>query len=146
MRLWHYELIDVLPKAQLVSQWRELCAIVSALDKNGTPNHILVNKILDYPQHHIVIYINKVVCEFEKRGYKCKDSVFEKLGKNLSDVMNLFNNDFNEKGLFKNWHNKRYLTQCFYNLQEKYDCGGITTKDWNEIEAKYKKLINSGVK
>lgn len=24
------------------------------------------------------------------------------------------------------WHNDRYFLQCFYNLQEKHDCGGIT--------------------
>lgn len=27
MRLWHYKLIPVLPKAQLISQWRECIAI-----------------------------------------------------------------------------------------------------------------------
>ena len=48
MRLWHTELIKVLPREQLVAQWRELCAIAGAVQKNGTPNHILVNFVLDY--------------------------------------------------------------------------------------------------
>jgi len=30
-------------------------------------------------------------------------------------------------------HNDRYLKQCFYNLQEKYDRGIITDEEWNEI-------------
>lgn len=30
--------------------------------------------------------------------------------------------------------NNRYLTQCFFNLQEKYDCGGITDEEWGQIE------------
>ncbi|PBE36349.1 hypothetical protein BGU20_18325 [Clostridioides difficile] len=33
MRLWHKDLIDVLPKNQLVSQWRELLAIKGSIDK-----------------------------------------------------------------------------------------------------------------
>lgn len=33
----------------------------------------------------------------------------------------------------KDWHNERYFLQCFYNLQEKYDCGGILEEDWQKI-------------
>ena len=43
MRLWHIDLISVLPREQLVAQWRELSAIAGAIQKKGTPNHILVN-------------------------------------------------------------------------------------------------------
>ena len=49
MRLWHKDLIPVLPRQQLLSQWRECCCIARNIVENGTPNHILVNKILDYP-------------------------------------------------------------------------------------------------
>jgi hypothetical protein len=38
----------------------------------------------------------------------------------------------NYRDLFEGWHNDRYLLQCFYNLQEKYDCGGFTT-EFDEI-------------
>ena len=48
MRLWHVDLIDVLPRKQLLSQWRECCAIAKSIADKGTPNHILVNKITDY--------------------------------------------------------------------------------------------------
>ena len=43
MRIWHTFLIEALPREQLVSQWREISSIVGAIQKNGTPNHILVN-------------------------------------------------------------------------------------------------------
>lgn len=33
MRLWHYQLIPVLPKAMLVSQWRECIAIKRQWEK-----------------------------------------------------------------------------------------------------------------
>lgn len=29
--------------------------------------------------------------------------------------------------------------QCFYNLQEKHDCGGITDKEWCKIVNKYER-------
>ena len=52
MRLWHKYLIPYLPKQQLLGQWRECCCIARNININGTPNHILVNKIIDYPYSH----------------------------------------------------------------------------------------------
>lgn len=49
MRLWHYQLLPYLPKYQLKSQWRECVCIASNIYEHGTPNHILVNAIMDYP-------------------------------------------------------------------------------------------------
>ena len=39
MRLWHKDLIDVLPRQQLISQWREICCIAKNIAEKGTPNH-----------------------------------------------------------------------------------------------------------
>lgn len=36
--------------------------------------------------------------------------------------------------IFKDWHNDRYFDQCYHNLEEKYDCGGISKEDWLKIE------------
>lgn len=52
MRLWHKDLIQILPKNQLLSQWRECCCIA----KNIAINHILVNKIMDYGIAHFYSY------------------------------------------------------------------------------------------
>lgn len=38
-----------------------------------------------------------------------------------------------EGELFAGWHNDRYYTQCYHNLEEKYDCGGITEEEWLKI-------------
>ena len=43
MRLWHYDLIEYLPKQQLLGQWRELNSIYVKQDK-----HILINFIYEY--------------------------------------------------------------------------------------------------
>ena len=59
MRIWHKSLIPALPREQLVAQWRELSAIAGNLSTKGTPNHILVNKVLDYPRDHFVSYAQK---------------------------------------------------------------------------------------
>ena len=56
MRLWHKDLLPYLPKQQLVSQWRECCCIAKNISVSGTPNHILVNRILEYPERHFVCY------------------------------------------------------------------------------------------
>lgn len=39
------------------------------------------------------------------------------------------------------WHNDRYLIQCYYNLQEKYDCGAISPDKFQMVENRYDELI-----
>ena len=126
MRLWHKDLIPVLPRQQLLSQWRECCCIARNIAVNGTPNHLLVNKIMDYPIQHFHLYTCLVADEMEDRGYKCE---FERFDKWLR-----IDATYPPIGeIFKDWHNERYLTQCFFNLQEKYDCGGIPEGEWIQI-------------
>lgn len=129
MRLWHKDLIPVLPDKQLLGQWRECCAIAKNIAEKGSPNHILVNKIMDYPLYHFYNYGVIVACEIDRRGFKC-------------DFYNKFSHYFTfpyetkriDKSLiFANWHNDRYMTQCYMNLQEKYDCGGIKAEDYDKI-------------
>ena len=61
MRLWHRDIIKYLPREQLVAQWRELSAIAGNLSMKGTPNHILVNKVLGYPRNHFISYAYHVL-------------------------------------------------------------------------------------
>lgn len=138
MRLWHLELIDVLPRQQLLSQWRELSAIVGSIEKNGTPNHLLVNKVLDYPSSHLFLYAGIVKDNMEKRGYKVNYAVIEKIT-NYCVKAGGISISLKQNEIFDDWHNKRYLCQCLYNLQEKYDCGGITEQEWQLIVNKFGK-------
>ena len=123
MRLWHKDLIPILPRQQLISQWRECCCIARNIAVNGTPNHILVNKILEYPEAQFNVYALAIRNEILKRGYKCDWNKFTKWRINR-------NYEWGIKDIFSNWHNNRYLIQCLYNLQEKYDCGGISENEW----------------
>lgn len=130
IRLWHKDLIPYLPKNQLLGQWRECCCIAKNIANNGTPNHILVNKIMDYPIEHFIVYTTLVKQEMQKRSYKCDTSRFTKWLK--WDSFKILHSE-----IFKNWHNVRYLRQCLYNLQEKYDCGGISKEEWYNIRRNF---------
>ena len=122
MRCWHKDLISVLPRQQLLGQWRECCLIAKNIAEKGTPNHLLVNKIMDYPLAHFRQYAVDVWFEMIARGYNCDYSKFEKYVPKMEPIP--------KDEIFKHWHNKRYLLQCYYNLEEKYDCGGISEEEW----------------
>ena len=143
MRLWHKQLISVLPRQQLLSQWRELSAIVGSVQKNGTPNHILVNKVLEYPSNHFLAYTQLIDNEMVKRGYKVSGGVRDKIYSFSNQIDNQNDIETSCTDLYLGWHDKRYLQQCFYNLQEKYDCNGITEIEWKLIEERYLELTQN---
>lgn len=139
MRLWHKDLIEVLPRQQLLAQWRELCAIVANIDTKGTPNHLLVDKVLLYPTIHLVLYSDAILQEFHKRGYKVSEESYTTLCERLQNSSYRFNNQpqtcsvMGLSDIYKSWHNNRYFIQCYCNLQEKFDCGGLTVAEWSKI-------------
>ena len=142
MRMWHYELINVLPDKQLIAQWRELCCIARNIAKNGTPNHLLVNKVLDYPSKDFKKYARFVCNAIRGRGFKLSDGSVGKFLSNMFEAEECFNNSVSSDTLYEGWHCNKYLIQCFYNLQEKYDCGGITDEGWKLITDKVNYLMN----
>lgn len=129
MRLWHKDLIPVLPREQLVAQWRELSAIAGNIKTKGTPNHILVNKVMQYPMNHFITYAAAVRAEMTRRGYRTMNSVWEKITSVVDGDYNIL--PFDE--IYPGWMTETYLTICYYNLLEKYMCGGITQEDFNKI-------------
>ena len=136
MRLWHKDLIPYLPRQQLLGQWRECCAIAKSIHEKGTPNHVLVNKIMDYPIEHFWFYCGHVQAGMIRRGYKCNEMKcfqhFDETKIKIKDVPDT-------SDMFENWHNAQYAKQCYYNLQEKHDCGAISDMEWNTFEQGYLK-------
>lgn len=114
MRLWHYSLISVLPNKQLISQWRECIAIKRQWEK-GTLNHRLVNYVMNYDKTILVEYVGRVYNECLKRNIKIRDKYWFEFLK-FCDI----DYNFEKKNIYPE-HNDRYLRQCYYNLQEKYD-------------------------
>lgn len=137
MRLWHKDLIPVLPRHQLLSQWRECCCIARNISVNGTPNHLLVNKVLDYPSNHLLYYGRLVELEITKRGYQCSGDNFDKWFRDETGAVPYPYPEYAD--LFKGWHNDRYLRQCLLNLEEKFDCGGISPEEWERIKPIYER-------
>lgn len=141
MRLWHKDLIHYLPRQQLVGQWRELCLIAKNIDEKKTPNHVLVNRVLDYPSEDLFTYGMAVAAEMKKRGYRTKlDSMKDFTAHLLNydkDACQYLEMDF----VFFDWHTVRYLRQCLFNLQEKADCGAIPPEEWKRIENHFKEYL-----
>lgn len=131
MRIWHKELISVLPDRQLLGQWRELCAIAKNIKTKGTPNHLLVNRVTQFPPEHLYTYASIIMNEMIDRGFNCDWMAFAQHLDNqflpFVDFDNLFNTDK------IHWHTPRYFWQCYYNLEEKWDCGGIRPMEWVAI-------------
>ena len=132
MRLWHKSLIHVLPRQQLVAQWRELSSIAGNIKLKGTPNHILVNKVMDYPLEHFISYAALVRGVMTDRGYKTMDSVAHKIIDLKPDWQAV---PFNK--LYDQWMDNIYLNICYWNLKEKYLCGGITEEEWIKIDNEF---------
>ena len=111
MRLWHYELIEFLPRQQLLAQWRELNSIYKKQD-----NHILINFVYEYDKEELFAYSRMVISEMLRRDYKIKS---------VENFINYFGDDFDyyytrKETCFDNHMNKEYLKICCWNLYEKY--------------------------
>ncbi len=131
MRLWHKALIPYLPKQQLLGQWRELNSIYKRQNK-----HILINFIYKYDKVVLSVYSALVIDEMEKRHYKINLDNFFEYFKDIDDYIKF---DFDE--IYRYKMDDRYLIQCLYNLQEKYDCGGISHEEWDIIRQKFKNYL-----
>lgn len=129
MRLWHKDLIPALPRKQLVGQWRECCLIAKAL-RDGNLNHILVNRVKDFPPEHLYSYGVLAGKEMERRGIKVNPETFLRYFYDYGVLREL-----PVEEVFMDWHERRYLRQCYYNLEEKYDCGGIPDDEWVAINS-----------
>ena len=144
IRLWHYELIPYLDKQRLVAQWRECCCIAKNIADNGTPNHLLVNEVLNYPTIHFVEYTNMILKEMNERGYKVNEKSYLNFCENIRKGQSYFHDKYNNSVIINNqvlWHDDIYLKICLYNLYEKALCGGISQKEWDIIENKFKEYF-----
>lgn len=130
MRLWHTKLISALPREQLVAQWRELSAIAGKIQLNGTPNHVLVNFVMDYDFDHFISYAYYIRQEMTARKYRTMNAVWDKIISLKPDWKLLPIEEVYQEKM-----DDFYLTVCYYNLFEKYDCGMFN--DFSAIEKVY---------
>ena len=139
MRLWHYELLPYLPELQFKGQLRELVAIMRDIKSKGTTNHILINKVMEYPKTQLSKYF-----------YLYKDEYYRRYGKVVNEQYSF---DFLHfaptavywgEHLFDGWHDKFYLRVCMANLYEKHVFGvgrpRITDEEWQRLVEGYNQI------
>ncbi len=131
MRLWHKNLIPYLPEQQLLGQWRELNSIYKRQNR-----HILINFVYEYDPVMLYYYSRLVINEMNKRHYHINLDNFIEYFRN-KDINNLLfglkDVEFVIDEIYPDKMNDRYLRQCYYNLEEKYDCGVIPEEEWERI-------------
>lgn len=116
MRLWHEQLISVLPRQQLLGQHRECCA----LRGNGWgKNHATVNYVFNYSPYKLFQYHTLVMNEMIFRGYtpsiQWRDPFYR--GKNCLAYKQLKEEKL-EVPIYPE-HNNAYLSECILNLNQK---------------------------
>ena len=116
MRLWHEQMIPLLPKNQLLGQHRECCA----LRGNGwKKKHKTVDYVFSYSSYELFLYHSLVMDEMEKRGYQVSIEWRDKnyRGKIAEKYRNL-EEKMIDGPIYKE-HNQEYLQECIENLREK---------------------------
>ena len=116
MRLWHEQIIHLLPKNQLLGQHRECCA----LRGNGwNKKHKTVDYVFTYSPYNLFIYHSKIMDEMEKRGYTVSREWRDKnyRGQKAESYSNLEETNISSP-IYKE-HNNEYLLECIENLATK---------------------------
>lgn len=116
MRLWHEQIIHLLPKNQLLGQHRECCA----LRGNGwNKKHKTVDYVFTYSPYNLYIYHSKIMDEMEKRGYTVSEEWRDKnyRGQKAESYSNLEETNISSP-IYKE-HNDEYLIECIENLAGK---------------------------
>lgn len=131
-RVWHKDLIHVLPDKVLLRQWRECCVIARNKVTSGSVGGARIRRIEDYPKWHMMQYYVNVCVELEKRGHQVDRRAFFRWFDRWHDGTEK-TGDIDNDSLFREWHSTRYLVQCWYDLQEMFDCGEISGDEFNEV-------------
>ena len=132
IRLWHYELLKVLPDKLIVAEWRECIAIKRQWEK-GSLTHRLDGYVKDYDKQYFCKYVDYLIDEMDIRDIKYKQKYYD-------EIYSFCDGNITAYDCYPE-HNDRYLKQCYYNLQEKYDRGIISEEEWLKIKKYVKELI-----
>ena len=116
MRLWHEQIIHLLPKNQLLGQHRECCALRG---KGWNKKHKTVDYVFTYSPYNLFIYHSRIMDEMEKRGYIVSKEWRDKnyRGQKAESYSNLEETSISTP-IYKE-HNNEYLLECIENLAGK---------------------------
>lgn len=145
MRLWHYKLLPYLPDAQFKGQLRELIWVMRQWRDNGTTNHLLINKVMEYEPAELACYFEKYDEAYKKRyGKEIKLETWTEFCKWVGFIIPT------NAPIFYGWHNKEYLRVCMANLYEKHHFGigqsRIMGEEWQTLLEGYKAITGEEYK
>lgn len=130
MRIWDYRLLPYLSDLQFKGQLREITAIMRDWRDKGTINHLLINRVMDYPKGDLTSYFLLYDIEYGNRYQKQHCEL-------ATEFVNFSKGDHFTVEPFKGWHNKEYLRVCMANLYEKHHFGigksRISDLEWEKI-------------
>lgn len=137
MRLWSWQLFPYLSDMQFKGQLREVTAIMRGWRDKGTTNHLLINRVMDYPKGDLTSYFLLYDIEYGNRYHKQHCGL-------ATEFVNFSKGDHFTVEPFKGWHNKEYLRVCVCNLYEKYRFGvgksKISQEEWDRVFQGYKEI------
>ena len=137
MRLFHYAMLPYLPDLQFRGQLREVVAVMRSWRDTGKTNHLLINRVMEYPKEDLYGYFLAYWNEYSRRNNG--QSPNYKICEEFYDFCHDFNYD-----VFKGWHNKEYLRVCMANLYEKHYMGigksRITDEEWARLCEGYEQI------
>ena len=117
MRLWHQDLITLLPRQQLLGQHRECCALRG---KGWGKKHSIVDYVFTHPISTLEDYHKVVMDEMERRGYFVA-VLWQHRGYRGKAFDHHILNGYIPKceGKVYAEHNEAYLQECIDNLRAK---------------------------
>lgn len=139
MRIFHYALLPYLPDLQFRGQLREIILIMHDWRDKGTTNHLLINKVMEYPKNDFVRYFLEYEVRYHQRYGKW-------LTKACKEFIAFDDTPIEQRsnGFFDDWHNKEYLRVCMANLYEKHFFGvgksRISGAEWKRLCEGYKNI------
>ena len=138
MRIWDYRLLPYLPDTQFKGQLRELVAIMHDWKDKGKTNHLLINKVMEYPKSELTSYFLMYALCY---GDRYNNPIAFKYYQEFYDFAN--SHTMTTLCPFKGWHNDTYLNICMWNLYEKHLAVGksrVTDEEWARLCEGYKKI------
>ena len=137
MRIWSKRLIPVLPTKQLKAMRYELGDMIIQYPNIKNP---LVKFANNYHSSYLGQYFVAVCRELDNRGIK-KNVSYDVKMIDIAIQKDMFSDDIYCENLQFKEDNDRYLKQCYYNLQEKYDRGIVSKEEWELIHKNIYGLI-----
>lgn len=120
MRLWHQDLLPLLPRAQLLGQHRECCALrgMGWGKKHSTVDYVFTHSVKNLVDYHCL-----VLKEMEHRGYQPNPQWYypEYRGKKAIPWASILTSEQNpvvESKIYPE-HDDAYREECIANLAKK---------------------------